>query len=74
MNAGCFKCDGTGYCEVELDHGTAEQGPVDQIRAQQNRPAEPEVGFSGDPRGGETYGIREHGRFGSNPLHDDFDS
>jgi hypothetical protein len=68
-NQSCFKCDGTGYCEVELAP-EALLDRVDTLRAR-TREAQPEVHFSGDPRGGEPYGIRERGRFGSNPLHDD---
>lgn len=72
-NANCFKCDGTGYCETEIASDFGAQVPTDPLRSRSKVSGTAETHFSGDERGGGTYGIRERGRFGSNPLHDDHD-
>lgn len=72
-NSNCFKCDGTGYCEAEIVSEPSRPAPIDQVRSRNQNASQPETHFTGDGRGGETYGIRERGRFGSNPLRDDHD-
>lgn len=74
LNQNCFKCDGTGYCEVEVVSTVPSLpgGGAGQLKAS-SIAAKSETHFSNDSRGGDTYGIRERGRFGSNPLHDDHD-
>jgi hypothetical protein len=74
MNQNCFKCDGTGYCEIELVN-SASSSPIisTQKPSSAHNPAPTESHFSNDSRGGDPYGIRERGRFSSNPLHDDYD-
>jgi hypothetical protein len=72
-NTNCFKCDGTGYYEREVLADPPVEGAVDRLRRAADQASAAEVGFSKDPRGGETYTVREHGRYGSNPLHDDHD-
>jgi hypothetical protein len=74
MNQDCFKCDGTGYCEVELLSSVqgVSTGTATRLTGARSL-VDAETHFSNDSRGGEPYGIRERGRFGSNPLHDDHD-
>lgn len=73
-NAKCYKCDGTGYYEREIYNGANPQGATSHLRSNSGLPKSTEVSFSKDSRGGETYAIREQGRYGSNPLHDDYDN
>jgi hypothetical protein len=74
-NENCFKCDGTGYyrrqmVEVYL-HGVTSSRVSEGLRRMKDGSLE--TTFSNDGRGGD-YGVREKGRFSSNPLHDDHDS
>ena len=66
-NEKCFRCDGTGYYERRLVLATSTSSGHSQVNAR------PEAGLSNDSRGG-AYGIREHGRFDSSPLEDDYDN
>jgi hypothetical protein len=55
----------------------AEDAPeriIDKLRRAEHSPTYVETSFSKDSRGGENYSIRERGRYGSSPLHDDHDS
>ena len=71
-NEKCFRCDGTGYYTKQVV-STSVNSPSSILRnIRLNNQASTEISFSNDARGGE-YGIREQGRFGSNPLHDDHD-
>lgn len=72
-NPNCFKCDGTGYYEREIIVGAEPERPSDRLRHSLNYTAPVEASFSKDERGGAAFGVRESGRFGSNPLHDDYD-
>jgi hypothetical protein len=68
-NENCFKCDGTGfYTKQVVEHSEDLRPPLSKLRNTGSVLAE--SSFSNDARGGE-YGIRERGRYGSNPLHDD---
>lgn len=74
-NENCFKCDGTGYYRREVVEQYRHMDE-NKLRGQSyfnQRNSNGEYRFSNDQRGGE-YGIREVGRFSSNPLHDDHDS
>lgn len=73
-NSNCCHCDGTGYYNREIFHQGTKESMVDKIRASTKKISRTESNFSKDARGGETYAIREFGRYGSNPLHDDYDN
>ena len=66
INERCIKCDGTGYCAKKI----IESGHINHESPRTIKTSKQEVSFSNDPRGG-VYGIRENGRFFSNPSHDD---
>jgi hypothetical protein len=75
-NSNCFKCDGGGYYRREIVEKMKHESSVAVSNPRGRRPqdfTESETRFSNDARGGE-YGIRESGRFASNPLHDDHDN
>ncbi len=74
-NSNCFKCDGTGYYRREVVESMKHVATVavSNQREQSHISPKPETRFSNDARGGE-YGIRESGRFASNPLYDDYDN
>ena len=70
-NENCFKCDGTGFYTKQIVQETSILPPVplnSGLRSKNQSPSE--SSFSNDARGGD-YGIRERGRYGSNPLYDD---
>lgn len=70
-NENCYRCDGTGFYVKKVMQDTSKLPPVSpnsRLRTRNQAPAEST--FSNDARGGE-YGIREQGRYGSSPLHDD---
>lgn len=74
-NANCFKCDGTGYYRREIVEKmqTEPASSVSKLRSGNVNSTQVEAHFSNDARGG-LYGLRECGRFSSNPLHDDYDN
>lgn len=65
-NATCFRCDGRGYYEKEAPVQTTSQTVLPEISARSI------VRHENDSRGG-SYGVRENGRFLSNPDHDAYD-
>lgn len=73
-NDRCIRCDGTGYYAKKIiekyENNKTKNSELNKIP--ENYPSTSENKFSNDSRGG-IYGIRERGRFGSNPLHDDHD-
>jgi hypothetical protein len=70
-NENCFKCDGTGFYTRQVVQDTSKLPPaLPNSRLRTKNQTSSESTFSNDSRGGE-YGIREWGRFGSAPLHDD---
>lgn len=71
-NERCSRCDGTGFYTKELVDqflGTPSTPWVNNSSRLSIRSTQ-ESTFSNDQRG-DTYAIRERGRYGSNPLHDD---
>ena len=73
-NERCTRCGGTGYYTKEVVDqfiGTPKTPWTDKSNRVGFRSTQ-ESTFSNDQRG-DGYGIRERGRFGSNPLHDDHD-
>jgi hypothetical protein len=69
-NERCSRCNGTGYYAKQVVDLMTEMVSSAPIRGKSV--AKQESTFSNDARGG-IYGIRESGRFSSNPLHDDHD-
>lgn len=70
-NENCYRCDGTGVYVRKVMQDSSKLPPAlpnSGLRTKNRSPAEST--FSNDSRGGD-YGIRERGRFGSGPLHDD---
>jgi hypothetical protein len=74
-NANCFKCDGSGYYRREIVEKMKPQSLSTSPKLRNESATTPgaETHFSNDSRGG-AHGIRESGRFSSNPLHDDYDN
>lgn len=69
-NENCFRCNGTGfYMSQIVTNIEACQDKIQKNRTHQKNPT-PKNQFSNDSRGG-IYGIREQGRYLSNPLHED---
>lgn len=69
-NEKCFRCGGSGFYTRKIvdDHDGRYIKPSSKslsVRVEESN-------FSNDSRGG-IYGIREQGRFMSNPLYDDHD-
>ncbi len=71
-NENCFRCDGTGYYTKQVVPNSANSPASILSSLRQRNQAATESSFSNDARGGD-YGIRERGRYGSNPLYDDHD-
>ena len=71
-NEKCFRCDGTGYYTKQVVPPSANSPSSMHSNLRLKNQASAESSFSNDARGGD-YGIRERGRFGSNPLYDDHD-
>lgn len=69
-NENCFRCDGTGFYakQVVPTSANSPSSVHGNLRLKNQPPTE--SSFSNDARGGD-YGIRERGRYGSNPLYDD---
>lgn len=69
-NEKCFRCDGTGYYtkQVVPPSANSPSSAHSNLRIKNQPPTE--SSFSNDSRGGD-YGIRERGKYGSNPLYDD---
>lgn len=65
-NATCFRCDGRGYYERKAPVQTTSQTVLPEIGVRSI------VRHEHDSRGG-SYGVREYGRFLSNPDHDAYD-
>lgn len=65
-NATCFRCDGRGYYEKKAPIKTTSQTALPETSARSI------VRHEDDSRGG-NYGVRENGRFLSNPDHDAYD-
>lgn len=74
-NSSCFKCDGTGYYRREVVEAVSnsKNQMANTLRVASRNGVSSENGFSNDSRGGDS-GVREKGRFSSNPLHDDYDN
>ena len=73
-NERCMRCDGTGYYVKKIIENSdlSAYKLYNKAYAKYNSKTTQESGFSNDSRGG-FYGVREQGRFVSNPLHDDHD-
>lgn len=71
-NERCMRCDGTGfYAKKIVETPDREQNsPIIRSVVRRKFGSNLESNFSNDLRGGD-YGIRENGRFNSNPLYDD---
>lgn len=73
-NEKCMRCDGTGYYAKKIIENSNEESS--RLKTENfikyNIKSRQESRFSNDLRGGD-YGIREDGRFNSNPLYDDDD-
>ena len=65
-NATCFRCDGRGYYEKKAPIKTTLQTILPEIGARSI------VRHENDSRGS-SHGVRENGRFLSNPVHDAYD-
>ena len=70
VNDRCSRCDGTGFYAKTVVDTDLRRAPTSGT--QRLIGAASESTFSNDSKGG-SYGIRERGRFESNPLHDDYD-
>jgi hypothetical protein len=68
-NPNCFKCDGTGVYRREVVLGYPNGVPPAPLVRRTGGGARSESTFSNDPRG-DQRGIREQGRFESNPHYD----
>lgn len=69
-NENCFRCNGTGFYKSQIVTNIEEcQDKIQKKRTQQTNSTQ-ESQFSNDQRGG-IYGIREHGRYSSNPLYEE---
>jgi hypothetical protein len=66
-NASYFRCDGRGYYEKKAPIKSASKTVLPEIGARSIARHE------NDSRGG-SYGVRENGRFLSNPDHDTYDA
>ena len=69
-NENCFRCDGTGFYKSNIITNLEECRDRMQEKAIQKIDSIQESNFSNDQRGG-IYGIRERGRFSSNPSYDE---
>lgn len=72
-NENCRRCYGNGYYERELVDAEVAERATSQIWRRPRSTSPSEVTFSVDGRGGPAFGVREFGRFASNPHHDDYD-
>lgn len=70
FNQNCFRCDGTGYYQRKILLEAKSQSHPNITRSKTT--PKPETNFSSDSRGG-FYGIRENGKFSSNPISDNYD-
>lgn len=69
-NEKCFKCNGAGFYSRRVVTNIEEcQERLQEKRSNKTNSIQ-ESQFSNDQRGG-IYGIRESGRFSSNPLHEE---
>ena len=69
-NENCFRCNGTGFYKSRMVTNIEEcQDRIQEKRPHQKNSTQ-ESQFSNDQRGG-IYGIREHGRYSSNPLYEE---
>lgn len=69
-NENCFKCTGTGFYKSKIITNIEDcQDRIQEKRNYQSTSIQ-ESQFSNDPRGN-NYGIRENGRYSSNPLYEE---
>lgn len=68
-NPNCCKCDGTGVYRREMVLGYSNGAPPAPAVPRRAAEARSESSFANDPRG-DSRGVREQGRFESNPLYD----
>lgn len=69
-NEKCYKCNGTGIYKKEVVDNIDECQDRLQVRQAFSANPKQESQFSNDQRGG-SFGIREQGRFSSNPHFDE---
>jgi hypothetical protein len=69
-NENCFRCNGTGFYKSKIITNLEECRARVQEKLIRKIDFTQESNFSNDQRGG-LYGIRENGRFSSNPLYDE---
>lgn len=69
-NENCFKCNGTGIYTKKIVSNIEECHHIIQEKQTRAINSNQESKFSNDQRGG-IYGIRERGRFSSNPLYEE---
>jgi len=69
-NEKCFRCDGTGFYTKQVVPTSANSPSSTRSNLRLKNQLPSESSFSNDARGGD-YGIRERGRYGSNPLYDE---
>ena len=69
-NENCFRCNGTGFYKSRIVTNIEECRDRIQEKTKNNTNSTQESQFSNDQRGG-IYGIREHGRYSSNPLYEE---
>lgn len=69
-NENCFRCNGTGFYKSRIVTNIDEcQDRIQEKRTHKTNSIQ-DSQFSNDQRGG-IYGIREHGRYSSNPLYEE---
>lgn len=68
-NESCFRCGGSGSYIREMVEEMRDPSPVSPLRGRRQE-AKQESTFSNDPRGN-IRGVREIGRFGSNPHYEE---
>lgn len=69
-NENCFKCNGTGFYKRKIITNIEECQDRVQEKTIYKSNSIQESQFSNDSRG-DIYGIRESGRYSSNPLHEE---
>ena len=69
-NENCFRCNGTGFYNSQIVTNIEECQDIIQEKRTYQTNSTQESQFSNDQRGG-IYGIRERGRYSSNPLYEE---
>jgi len=69
-NENCFRCNGTGFYKRLIVTNIEECQERIQEKTIHNTNSIQESQFSNDQRGG-IYGVREYGRYSSNPLYEE---